>query len=101
MTGIGGGVAQFAAQFAKAKRAILSVSSSRNSKLEKAKREGADFLFNYLQMDWTEAALKATGGFDVIIDGAAGDTLNQLISVCRPGGKIVFFMAPRWGIREK
>ncbi|SEF62694.1 zinc-binding dehydrogenase [Algoriphagus boritolerans] len=93
VTGIGGGVAQFAAQFAKAKRAILSVSSSRNSKLEKAKREGADFLFNYLQMDWTEAALKATGGFDVIIDGAAGDTLNQLISVCRPGGKIVFYGA--------
>lgn len=93
VTGIGGGVAQFAAQFAKAKGAILSVSSSRSTKLKKAKSEGADFLFNYLDTNWTEKALEATGGFDLIIDGAAGDTLNQLISVCRPGGKIVFYGA--------
>lgn len=93
VTGIGGGVAQFAAQFAKAKGAILSVSSSRSAKLEKAKGDGADFLFNYLEPDWTSKAIDATGGFDLIIDGAAGDTLNQLITVCRPGGKIVFYGA--------
>ncbi|MFN3996485.1 zinc-binding dehydrogenase [Algoriphagus sp.] len=93
VTGIGGGVAQFAAQFAKAKGAILSVSSSRGTKLEKAKNDGADFLFNYTESNWTEKAIEATGGFDVIIDGAAGDTLNQLISVCKPGGKIVFYGA--------
>lgn len=93
ITGIGGGVAQFAAQFAKAKGAILSVSSSRSAKLEKAKSNGADFLFNYLEPDWTSKAIDATGGFDLIIDGAAGDTLNQLITVCRPGGKIVFYGA--------
>ncbi len=93
VTGIGGGVAQFAAQFAKAKGAILSVSSSRSAKLEKAKNDGADYVFNYLDPDWTAKALENTGGFDLIIDGAAGDTLNQLISVCRPGGKIVFYGA--------
>lgn len=93
VTGIGGGVAQFAAQFAKAKGAILSVSSSRIAKLEKAKIEGADFLFNYTESNWTEKAIEATGGFDLIIDGASGDTLNQLITVCRPGGKIIFYGA--------
>jgi NADPH:quinone reductase-like Zn-dependent oxidoreductase len=93
VTGIGGGVAQFAAQFAKAKGAILSVSSSRPAKLQKAKSEGADFLFNYTESNWTEKALEVTGGFDLIIDGASGDTLNQLITVCRPGGKIVFYGA--------
>jgi zinc-binding alcohol dehydrogenase/oxidoreductase len=93
VTGIGGGVAQFAAQFAKAKGAILSVSSSRVAKLAKAKENGADFLFNYTDPTWTENALEGPGGFDIIIDGAAGDTLSQLISVCRPGGKIVFYGA--------
>jgi zinc-binding alcohol dehydrogenase/oxidoreductase len=93
VTGIGGGVAQFAAQFAKAKGAILSVSSSRVAKLDMADKDGADFLFNYTESSWTEKALEATGGFDVIIDGASGDALNQLISICRPGGKIVFYGA--------
>lgn len=93
VTGIGGGVAQFAAQFALAKGAILSVSSSSSAKLEKAKRDGADFLFNYLGPDWTNKAIEATAGFDLIIDGASGDTLNQLITVCRPGGKIIIYGA--------
>lgn len=94
VTGFGGGVAQFAAQFAMAKGAILSVSSSRNSKLEKAKTSGTDFQFNYLEPNWTQKAIEATnGGFDLIIDGAAGDTLNQLISICKPGGRIVFYGA--------
>lgn len=93
VTGIGGGVAQFAAQYAKAIGTNLSVSSSRSSKLEKAKAAGADFGFNYLEPDWTEQAMKATGGFDVIIDGASGDSINQLIQVCKPGGRIVIYGA--------
>lgn len=93
VTGIGGGVAQFAAQYAKAMGAKLSVSSSRSSKLEKAKNAGAEFGFNYLEPDWTEKALIATDGFDVIIDGAAGDSINQLIHVCKPGGRIVLYGA--------
>ncbi|OOG72200.1 zinc-binding dehydrogenase [Algoriphagus sp. A40] len=93
VTGIGGGVAQFAAQYAKAIGATLSVSSSRSSKLEKAMIAGAEFGFNYLEPDWTEKALNATDGFDVIIDGAAGDSINQLIHVCKPGGRIVLYGA--------
>lgn len=93
VTGIGGGVAQFAAQFAIAKGAKLSVSSSKTYKLERAKSDGADFVYNYLDSTWTGKSLEETGGFDVIIDGAAGDSLNQLISVCKPGGKIVIYGA--------
>lgn len=93
ITGIGGGVAQFAAQLAKAIGSKLSISSSRSSKLEKAMETGADFGFNYLEPDWTEKAMKATEGFDVIIDGASGDSINQLINVCKPGGRIVIYGA--------
>lgn len=93
ISGIGGGVAQFAAQFAMALNAEVSVSSSSEEKLEKAKALGAKFGFNYKSEEWTESALEKTGGFELIIDGAAGDGLNQLIHVCKPGGKIVFYGA--------
>lgn len=93
VSGIGGGVAQFAAQFAMALGAEVSVSSSNPEKIEKAKSMGAKFGFNYKTENWTDLAIKETGGFELIIDGAAGDGLNQLIQVCKPGGRIVFYGA--------
>jgi zinc-binding alcohol dehydrogenase/oxidoreductase len=94
ITGIGGGVAQFAAQFALSLGAEVSVSSSNPDKLSKAKAWGAKNGFNYKEDSWVETAKEVTnGGFDLIIDGAAGDTLNQLIQVCKPGGRIVYYGA--------
>jgi NADPH:quinone reductase-like Zn-dependent oxidoreductase len=95
VTGIGGGVAQFAAQFAKALGAEVYVSSSSAEKSQKAKSMGASGAFNYQSQTWTEEALEQTGGFDLIIDGAAGDSFNQLITVTKPGGKIVFYGATK------
>lgn len=93
VTGIGGGVAQFAAQFALALGAEVYVSSSSESKSAKALEMGISGVFNYKLESWTQEALEKTGGFDLIIDGAAGDTLNNLITVAKPGGKIVFYGA--------
>ena len=93
VTGIGGGVAQFAAQYAQALGAEVSVSSSDLEKIEKAKESGAKSGFNYRSEGWVQEALDQTGGFDLIIDGAAGDSLNHLIQVCKPGGRIVFYGA--------
>lgn len=93
VTGFGGGVAQFAAQFAFALRAKLSVSSSNNSKLDEAKSTGASYGFNYQDPNWVSQALEATGGFDLIIDGASGDAINDLTQVCKPGGRIVIYGA--------
>jgi NADPH:quinone reductase-like Zn-dependent oxidoreductase len=93
VTGFGGGVAQFVAQFALALGARLGVSSSRSSKLEFAKTIGASFTYNYSDPDWVKIALEETGGFDLIIDGASGDAINNLTQVCKPGGKIVIYGA--------
>ena len=93
VTGIGGGVAQFAAQFALALGAEVYVSSSSDAKSAKALEMGISGVFNYKLETWTQEALEKTGGFDLIIDGAAGDTLNNLIAVAKPGGKIVFYGA--------
>lgn len=93
VTGIGGGVAQFAAQFALALGSEVYVSSSSDAKSAKALEMGISGVFNYKLETWTQEALEKTGGFDLIIDGAAGDTLNNLIAVAKPGGKIIFYGA--------
>jgi NADPH:quinone reductase-like Zn-dependent oxidoreductase len=93
VTGFGGGVAQFAAQFALAAGAFLAVSSGSVSKLQRAKKAGASLALNYLDPNWPKEALESCGGFDLIIDGASGDAINQLLQVCNPGGRIVIYGA--------
>ncbi|MDR7130791.1 NADPH:quinone reductase-like Zn-dependent oxidoreductase [Algoriphagus sp. 4150] len=93
VTGFGGGVAQFAVQFGLALGAQVSTSSSSQEKLEKAKALGVTRVFNYQDSNWISQALADVKGFDLIIDGAVGDTLDQLIQVTKPGGKIVFYGA--------
>jgi NADPH:quinone reductase-like Zn-dependent oxidoreductase len=93
VTGFGGGVAQIAAQYVLALGAKLGVSSSRSSKLEFARTIGASFTYDYTRTDWVKQALEETGGFDLILDGASGDPINNLTQVCKPGGKIVIYGA--------
>ncbi|WP_194778028.1 zinc-binding dehydrogenase [Pararhodonellum marinum] len=93
VTGFGGGVAQFAAQFALSLEAEVYVSSGDAAKRDKALQLGMKGVYNYKDKNWVNEALEEVGGFDVIIDSAMGDTLTGLIKVCKPGGKIVFFGA--------
>lgn len=96
VTGFGGGVAQFAAQFALALGAKVSISSSSSDKIKKGLKMGVSFGYDYTNAKWVDQAIEATrGGFDLIIDGAAGDTFNQLIQVCKPGGRVIFYGATR------
>jgi NADPH:quinone reductase-like Zn-dependent oxidoreductase len=93
ITGIGGGVAQFAAQYAHAAGADAYVSSSSPEKIDKAKQLGVLEGFNYKDPNWVEAVKTSVGGFDLIIDSAMGDTINDLIDAVNPGGRIIFFGA--------
>ncbi|PSL07622.1 quinone oxidoreductase family protein [Cecembia rubra] len=95
VTGFGGGVAQFAVQYALAKGGEVFVSSSSDDKIASALQLGVKKGFNYKNEDWAEAALQKTGGFDLIIDSAMGDTINNLIHVVKPGGRIVFYGATK------
>jgi NADPH:quinone reductase-like Zn-dependent oxidoreductase len=95
VTGIGGGVAQFAAQFALALGAKLFVSSSSSVKREAALALGATDAFDYSVDNWSAAALESSGGMDLIVDGASGDTLSQLMNIAKPGGRLVFYGATR------
>jgi zinc-binding alcohol dehydrogenase/oxidoreductase len=95
VTGFGGGVAQLAVQYALAIGAEVYTSSSSEEKLDKSKAMGVKNGFNYKDENWTKLALEETSGFDLIIDSAMGDTLNQLIDVSNPGARIVFYGATK------
>lgn len=95
VTGFGGGVAQFGVQFALSLGAKVYVSSSSEEKIQKALDLGCSGGFDYKAENWVEKAISETGGFDLILDSAMGDTLNNLIKATKPGGSIVFYGATR------
>lgn len=96
ISGIGGGVALFALQFAVAQGAEVWVTSSSSDKIARAVALGARGGFDYTQAGWAAAVpAQVQGGFDVIVDSAGGPGFEHLIDVAAPGGRIVFFGATR------
>jgi zinc-binding alcohol dehydrogenase/oxidoreductase len=93
ISGFGGGVAQFAFLFAKAAGANVYVSSGSDEKIDKAMKLGAKGAYNYKKQTNYEDLWKTKGGFDLVIDSAGGDQLNNFIKMLRPRGKIVFYGA--------
>jgi NADPH:quinone reductase-like Zn-dependent oxidoreductase len=94
VTGIGGGAALIALQFAAAAGATVWVTSSSPEKLARAETRGAAGGVNYRDADWGATLQKQAGGlFDVIVDSAGGPGFASLIELTRPGGRIVFFGA--------
>lgn len=95
LTGIGGGVALFALQFAVAAGAEVWVTSSSDGKIARAVELGARGGLNYTQAGWADRAGKELGLFDVTVDSAGGEGFGELINLAAPGGRIVFFGATR------
>lgn len=94
VTGVGGGAALFALQFAAAAGAEVWVTSSSPEKLARAQTLGATGGVNYRDAGWAAALQQQAGGlFDVIIDSAGGEGFGRLIELARPGGRIAFFGA--------
>ena len=92
ITGIGGGAALWALQFALKYQARVYVTSGSEVKLNKAKELGAHGGFLYKDAEWAQQALKESGGgFDIIIDSAGGNDFSKLIELALPGGRIVNF----------
>lgn len=93
ISGFGGGVAQFAFQFALASDANVYVTSGKKEKLNAALQMGATGAFNYKSKDWHKNLWQTKGGFDVVIDSAGGDQINNFLKIMRPGGRVVFYGA--------
>ena len=88
ITGIGGGVALTALQFALAAGAEVTVTSGSEGKLEKARALGAHHTANYREEGWDKRLKQAVGGFDVVVDSAAGDAFPLLVGLANPGARI-------------
>lgn len=88
ITGIGGGVALFALQFAAAVGAEVWVTSGSDEKIGLAQDLGAKGGVNYKKANWGKELKAQTKGFDVIVDSAAGEGFVQLVKLAKPGGRI-------------
>jgi NADPH:quinone reductase-like Zn-dependent oxidoreductase len=95
ISGIGGGVALFALQFAVAHGADVWVTSSSPEKIARAVALGAKGGANYSEPDWAARLAKAAGDFNVVFDSAGGPGFESLIELTAPGGRVVFFGATR------
>ncbi|MCA9135361.1 MAG: zinc-binding dehydrogenase [Planctomycetales bacterium] len=93
ITGIGGGVATFALQFAVASGADVWVTSSSPEKIDRAMEFGARGGFNYNDDDWGKQLIDQAGAPNLIVDSAGGKGYGSLIHVAAPGGRIVNYGA--------
>ena len=93
ISGFGGGVAQFAFLFAQAAGANVYVTSGSDEKITRALKMGAKGAYNYKKESTYSELWKTKGGFDLVIDSAGGDQLNNFIKILKPCGKIVFYGA--------
>ncbi len=100
ISGFGGGVAQFAFLFAKAAGANVYITSGSDEKIARALKMGAKGAYNYKKESNYSDLWKTKGGFDLVIDSAGGDQVNNFIKVLKPFGKIVFYGATN-GIASK
>ncbi len=95
VTGIGGGVAQWAMRLAHAAGAEVWVTSSSRDKIDAARRTGAAGGTLYTDAGWGEALAKKAGPFDLCIDSAGGEGWTEVVDALAPGGRLVFFGATR------
>ncbi|WP_460326141.1 zinc-binding dehydrogenase [Paenibacillus sp. YSY-4.3] len=93
--GVGGGVATYLVQFAAALGAKVYVTSSKEEKIQKAKKFGATEGVNYTSDDWPKELEKLTGGIDLSVDSIGGEVFNTLPLLGKIGSRIVSFGATR------
>lgn len=92
ITGIGGGVASITLQLAEALGARVIVTSTSDAKLAQAIELGAEVGVNVRSDDWVKQ-VQSYGPIDCIIDSVGGETINDLTTIIRPGGRIVVYGA--------
>ena len=96
ISGVGGGVALLACQFAIASGAEVWVTSSSEQKIQQAIDLGAKGGVNYKKENWDKALKEqAKGGFDLIIDSAGGAGFSKFLDLANRAGRIVFYGGTR------
>ena len=90
--GAGGGVSSAAIQIAKLAGAKVIATTSTETKVEEAKKIGADIVINYkTDPDWykTVYTLTKKRGVDIVIDNVGAATWENSLKTLRKGGRLV------------
>lgn len=91
ITGVGGGVALFAMQFALALGAQVHATSGSDEKAARVRALGVTGTANYRDPHWVDhLRQQVPQGFDVIVDSAMGPGFQSLVELAAPGGRIAF-----------
>ena len=80
-------------QIASALGARVFVTSGSDEKIEDSKKLGAEGGVNYNAENWSKELKSMTGSVDLSVDHVGGDAFNTLVSLAKPGGRIVVFGA--------
>jgi zinc-binding alcohol dehydrogenase/oxidoreductase len=92
VTGIGGGVALAALAIANHLGVAVYVTSSSDEKVSAACKHGAGGGANYRDPAWPRVLISQIGRRpDLVIDGAGGETFNQVLDLVRPGGRVISY----------
>lgn len=91
ITAAGSGVGVYSCQFAKLAGGKVIALVGNSTKSEKLKKLGIKYFVNYLRKDWVRQLLKISkgNGVDILIDTVGGTTLERLIPIIAPFGRIV------------
>lgn len=91
VTGIGGGLALSLLQLALPVAGRIFVTSSSQAKIERARDLGAEAGVDYREEDVGKAIRALTGkrGVDLIVDSAAGSTMDASLRALTQGGRLV------------
>lgn len=91
ITGIGGGVALAALKFALALDLKVYVTSGQHDKIKKAQNLGAQGGVSYKDPAFAQKLKEMAGGFDIVIDSAGGDAMQDIMSISNPGARLVMY----------
>lgn len=91
--GVGSGVATVLVQLAAAMGARVFVTSGSEEKLERARELGAEGGVDYRDENWSRELKGMSGGIDLSVDHVGGEGFDALVSLAKPGSRIVTFGA--------
>jgi NADPH2:quinone reductase len=97
ITAAGGGLGAMLVQIAHATGARVVAAARGAEKLERIRTVGADVLVGYSTPNWTEQVRDATGGLDVVLDGAGGEYGRAAFDLVVAGGRFSAHGTPAGG----
>ncbi|MEV6769891.1 zinc-binding dehydrogenase [Nocardia sp. NPDC051030] len=89
ITAAAGGLGTLLIQLARSAGAQVIAAARGTAKLALAQRLGAHAVVDYSEDGWVDQVRDLTGGVQVVLDGAGGETGRAALAAVAPGGRII------------